>query len=288
MNINLHPLVILFGAELLILLVIGIVILFIKMRKYKKLYQDLKKKTEEGLPKKEYEDMDFKSQDFPIIKQTTEETSKKDSDLDIKSEDMPPPMPQEPQEIDTSQGGDIMPTRQELEEEDNISKLKKIIEFQKQKIVDLMCYKDILESAEKRLSNIHINYQDLSQKFSSISEVIEENKEFELTLEMFGENTNELKDFISILKRENETLLEKFNSWQEHLKSAWKESDEIDVSGMGGDIEKFLKEKNELIEKLKDFEQKLNQKTKQLQEAQSQYEDLEKEYMTLYRQQHGG
>lgn len=284
MNIHLHPLIILFGGELIVLLLVATVVFFIKMRKYKKLYHNLQNQVQDYKPLPTDLSADKIQQEMVETEQEIE-TKNEVSATDI-SQETPVEMDTTiPEETDIEDKGDVPPSEQESVSEDNISKLKNIIEFQRQKIVDLMCYKDILESAEKRLTNIHNGYQDLSNKFATISEAMQENKEFELTLEMFGENTGELKDFISTLHKENETLLEKFNVWQEQLKSAWQESDSIEA--VSGDIESVLREKEEMSEKLKEFEQKLNQKTKQLQEAQTRYEDLENEYMTLYRQQHG-
>ncbi|MCX8027980.1 MAG: hypothetical protein N3A62_09040 [Thermodesulfovibrionales bacterium] len=284
MNIHIHPLILLFGAELIIILIVATIVFFFKMRKYKKLYQDSKRKDKEQVSEIQTDEKMFESADADLTKEVVKEIPP----LDTSDDETAPTETTKIEDTAADEIEKVFPTEKDLESEDSITKLKKIIDFQKQKIVDLMCYKDILESAEKRLTNIHSNYQELAQKFTSIAEVVEENKEFELTLEMFGENTSELRDFIEMLKKENDTLLEKFNSWQEQLKTAWQESDEIEASAVSGDIESILKEKHELAEKLKEFEQMLNQKTKQLQEAQTQYEDLEKEYMTLYRQQQGG
>jgi len=297
MTITLSPLIILFGAELLLLLIAFAIFMAISRHRYKKLYKKLlsdqmRLSTVERIDRPEAEAV--KKEGEPIMEAAQEVVKEQDTtdiqkDATTSVDAQIPPMEQDASEITASdkpnEEADIMPEEQGSRV--GVQKLKKIVDFQKEKIVNLMCYKDILESAQKKLTNIHTDYEDLAQRFASLSEAMGSNKEFELALEMFGENTTELKDFIDALQNENETLLEKFNTWEGQLQGLWQESEEIVEGATSEDLEAIAAEKNELLEKIREFEEKLKEKSKQLEEAQAQYEDLEKEYLVLYKQQQG-
>ncbi len=284
MTLTLSPLYILFAAEIVFLIIAFAIFMTISRAKYKRLYRGLLSQTQvvpntpaASMPK-EAEDM--VSADVPIDEMIHEPDTKEGVDTGEKDVQEGEPLPI----IDTAVKGqgDVL-VSEDNEPAAGVNKLKKIVDFQKEKIINLMCYKDILESAQKKLTLIHGDYQDLSERFFNISEAVGSNKEFELALDMFGENTKELKDFIDALQHENESLLDKFNAWEGQLKGLWQESDDLDAGAEN--LDAVLAEKNEMIERIKEFEEKFKEKSKQLEEAQAQYEDLEKEYMTLYRQQ---
>ncbi len=287
MTITLSPLIILFGAELLLLLIALAIYMTISRQRYKKLYKKLLSVQDKSLA------VDIIT-DKPEVKAVQKlEEPIKETEAEVVKEKVPTETPAISDDLEISAGPQDTSDEASTDKPDEegtpeepagVQKLKKIVDFQKEKIVNLMCYKDILESAQKKLTSIHTDYEDLAQRFTSLSEAMGSNKEYELALEMFGENTAELKDFIDALQHENTTLLEKFNTWEEQLKGLWQESEEIATSE---DIEAFAAEKNELLEKIKEFEEKFKEKSKQLEEAQAQYEDLEKEYLVLYKQQQG-
>jgi len=85
------------------------------------------------------------------------------------------------------------------------------------------------------------------------------------------------------LKRKT-ALSTKFTKLEDELKNLWEEAEHTE--GMDeGRYNELLKEKDDLISKLKEFEGKLQEKSSQFEDMQKQYEDIEKEYMILYKQQ---
>lgn len=284
MTLTLSPLLILFLGELILIVLALAIYMTVSRFRYKRLYTELLAKSK-NQREKEMSLSDLR-QDFTQAFDTSQTMENQDetlskSERDTQGEVIRPL--DTSQETETSMEDSLQEDSTEEKGSDpGIEQLKSIVEFQKEKILHLMCYKDILDSAQNKLSHIHEGYQDLSQRFSAVAEAIGENKEFELALEMFGDNTKELEDFIDALKQENEALLEKFNQWEGQLKEMWESSQEIGASPAAINPA----EQAELLEKIKEFEEKLKEKTKQLEEAQAQYEDLEKEYMTLYRQHH--
>lgn len=283
MTITLSPLYILFGIEAIILIIIFAIVMAIGRQKYKNLYNKLlnKQKVTKLAPDYKVKDKD----ELPSNKNQEETSKVLEQKQDIYEEIT--------SYNKTEAEDDSSENKQSSQEEDpfsfrpikneSVNQLKKVVDFQKEKIINLMCYKNILESAQKKLMSIHDDYTDLEQRFIAIQSEMAENKEYELALNMFGDNTKELQDFIDTLQKENEQLLEKFNSWEGQLKDIWNESDSIESETV--DIATLMTEKEEMMEKIKEFEEKIKEKTKQLQEAQTQYENLENEYMILYRKQ---
>lgn len=165
-----------------------------------------------------------------------------------------------------------------------VRKLNRIVNFQKNKILDLMGYKDMMESVGKKLSSIQQSNEELNDKIKTLAESSDHQEDFTLHLASFEQNNNELSSFIRVLERDNQTLSEKFSAWEAALKDLWEQAE----SGEGVDEGMYteaVEEKEELVSKLKDFEEKLQEKVNMLGEMQKQYDDLETEYMVLYRQQ---
>lgn len=286
MTLTLSPLLILFLGELILIALALTIYMTVSRFKYKRLYTELLAKSKSQ--REEEVALSESKQDLAHVSAVSRKT---EDSLEATDKKVTEHTEEVIGSVDTSQETEAFTdetlkedSTEEKASEPGIEQLKSIVEFQKEKILNLMCYKDILDSAQNKLSHIHEGYQDLSQRFSAVAETVGENKEFELALEMFGDNTKELEDFISALKQENEALLEKFNQWEGQLKEMWETSKDITASPAGVDPA----EQAELLEKIREFEEKLKEKTKQLEEAQAQYEDLEKEYMTLYRQHHHG
>ena len=100
-------------------------------------------------------------------------------------------------------------------------------------------------------------------------------------------NNHEMEKFIAILDRENATLSEKFHIWEERFERIAVDAIEEPVTGVADDAkyQEIRREKEELLAKVKEAGEMLAEKEKNLEAMQLQYEDLEKEYMILYRQQ---
>lgn len=169
-----------------------------------------------------------------------------------------------------------------------VNKMHRIIDFQKGKILDLMCYKDVFDGAQGKLTSVQENFNSLKDRFVTLFGESPENKGLAETLETFESNNNELKSYMEILSKENENLNEKFKAWEGEVKKIWEEAEDIEGVSAGMDEGKYgelLQEREKLRLSLTEFEAKLQEKGKLLEDAQKQYEDLEKEYMVLYREQ---
>lgn len=170
----------------------------------------------------------------------------------------------------------------------SVNKMRRIIDFQKGKILDLMCYKDIFDGAQGKLTSIQENFNSLKDRFVTLFGESPENKGLAETLDTFEKNNTELKSYMEILSKENESLNEKFQAWEDEVKRIWEEAKDIEGVGSGMDEGKYgelMQERERLRQTLTEFEAKLQEKGNLLEDVQKQYEDLEKEYMVLYREQ---
>jgi DNA repair exonuclease SbcCD ATPase subunit len=283
MKITIDALYLLLLCEFSLILLISTIYLFSRNKKHKRLYQKALKELS-----------DIKSQESGVRSQQEGESKAVEF-----PQVEPQPMQETPSEIseghlavETVESPQLSADTTEALDEGSlvgkINKLQRIINFQKGKIIDLMCYKDILEGAQKRLSSIQDSYRNLKDRFVKLFGESPENKGLAEAMETFESNNNELISYIEILGKENESLAEKFRLWEEELKQIWEEAEKSEIIDEGRYDEKLgeiMHEKEELAAKLKEFEDKLQEKTKLFEEMQKQYEDLEKEYMILYRQQ---
>lgn len=172
--------------------------------------------------------------------------------------------------------------------EGKIKKLNNIISFQKDKILELMSYKDIFEGAQKKLGKIQENSEELHDRFVKLLGTSAENPGLSDALEGFKGNNNELKVYVEILEKENENLNEKFDRWEVELKQIWAEAETSGSADIDEDkYKELMHEKDELLSKIWEFETTVNEKNKMVEDMKKQYEDLEAEYMTLYRQSQG-
>ncbi|MBF0329205.1 MAG: hypothetical protein HQL10_08600 [Nitrospirae bacterium] len=171
------------------------------------------------------------------------------------------------------------------EKQEPTAGLHKVVKFQKEKIIDLMGYKDLFESAQKKLKSILKNYEDVQERFTTLATWLPDNEELKAATEQVIGNNSDLSGFVNTIEKSTAVLAEKFGSYDEQLNELMQQSDagveEVD-EGVYKDI---LKEKEELLAKVKEFEDMLKEKASKVAEVEAQYEDLENEYMTLYRQQ---
>lgn len=266
MTITIDALYLLLLGEFSLILLVSTIYLFLRNKKHKKLYQ----KT-----LKEFTDMKSSAKtemfESPRVEEPQQERPK---------QEQPAPEPfAEP--VPVSEEGEAV---DEGSLAGKINKLQHIINFQKGKIIDLMCYKDILEGGHKKLNAVQDSYQNLKERFVKLLGETPENKGLADALEAFESNNNELNSYVEILEKENETLAEKFRAWEDELKRVWEQAERSEGIDEGR-YQEIMNEKEELVTTLKEFEGKLEDKTKLLDEMQNRYEDLEKEYMVLYRQQ---
>ncbi|MEW6118250.1 MAG: hypothetical protein AB1553_15330 [Nitrospirota bacterium] len=275
-----------------LLLVEGALVFFVltlvllsKNGKYKKLLQRSLKESEQARPDDRTGQTERVMMDtgIPAVQETVEHTgvAGEGEPLAVESLDELPPAGAAAAE--GAEGGEVSPG--------TVRRLQRMVNYQKNAILDLMCYKDIFESAQKKLTALHDSANDLRSKIQGLIETEGEKGELVETMGVLDNNSSELEKFISVIERENENLSEKFRVWETEFKSISEDlGDGASCAGADDDIDEgryneILKEKEALVQMAREVEEKLQEKSTVLSEMQKQYEDLEKEYMILYRQQ---
>ncbi len=204
---------------------------------------------------------------------------------DLSQDMMEPPLPHE---VPTESLDERQPDAVEGgPPQGKVELLQRMVNFQKSTIVELMCYKDVFEGARKRLASLQEGNNELQEKIRALIEGGIGNEGLAEAAAALEVNNSELEKFMAILDKENVTISEKFQVWEEEFKQVAEEVEKSPDAAVPDDTKytEILKEKETMVTKVKEFEEKLDEKSKLLSSMQAQYEDLEKEYMILYRQQ---
>ncbi len=174
----------------------------------------------------------------------------------------------------------------------NVRKLLEIIDFQKQKILEMLCMRDLLDDAYRQLDMLRQKNSELEGRIEGLVESSAKPEEFAESSAMFKESNRELGNYLSVLQRSSDSIGEKMATWEEQLKALWDEARTIgdEISGAGvvdlsGDASV---EVSRLTDELQAAEDKLKKAQEELAALKSQYEDIEKEYMILYSKQQAG
>jgi chromosome segregation ATPase len=280
MTITIDAIYFMLIAEAAIIFFILTISFALKSRKYRRLYQKTLNEVSETaavvVPEK------IEEPAAPPVAPEPEAQAIPEPQLEVIEEKL---VEQEANEEET-----VVPETPEEEDtgsaEGKIKKLNKIISFQKDKILELMSYKDIFEGAQKKLGKIQENSEELHDRLIKLLGTSAENPGLSDALEGFKGNNNELKVYVEILEKENDTLNDKFARWEVELKEIWEQA-ETEGTVDEGRYEEIMKEKDELLSKIWEFETMVDEKNKIVEDMKKQYEDLEAEYMTLYRQSQG-
>lgn len=162
-----------------------------------------------------------------------------------------------------------------------IEKLLGIIEFQKNKIAELMFVKDTFENARVRLSALQSRDRLMQDQVKSIAESYGITEELKEPLSALEDDTSELVSYILVFEKEEKRLAEKFVQWEEELNRLMAgEQFAAAISSVGS--EGVVGKISELEEKLREAQDEVMSKERRMQALQTQYEDIEKEYMILY------
>lgn len=263
MKINIDVFYLLCMAELLIILLVLTIFFFVRTRKFRKLYENAQKNPAAFVRPGE-------------ISEVVRDNETQEAEFTVDDEQAQSAKALPADSIENVEDGSSM--------QGNIRKLNQIVDFQKNKILDLMGYKDLMESASKKLTTLHQSNEEFTEKIRKLAEASPNKEDFTLSFASIEDNNNKMSSFISIMEKENTALSNKFVSWEENLKDLWEQA-ESGVEVDEGLYSEAVQGKDELVAKLKDFEEQFNEKVKTLSEMQQQYDDLETEYMVLYRQQ---
>lgn len=299
MVIQIDALYVLLLAESSLIMLVASLYLFSQRRKYKRLYEKNLTRDVEGpkappveqeAPQPGAHDSSDEAADMPeqaaAAQRATEEAGMQSENPEPAVSDVSFDAVQA--EGAAPQGEDELGMADDGTAEGRIDRLRRMVILQKNTILELMCYKDIFESAQKKLAALQQANGELQEKIRGMAEAgVVENVGIAEPLSAFEHNSHELEKFIGMLDRENAMLAEKFRTWEEEFRRI-----AADVGGDSGSAgidegkySELVQEKEDLVKQLSGYEERLKEQTKQLADIQQQYEDLEKEYMILYRQQ---
>jgi hypothetical protein len=286
--VNIDPLYFLLLIEFTLILFVLTVYLFSRNRKHKDLYQKTLRKLNDLKSEKSMETFDFPRPIESALPETLPETI-----LENLPENLPEiPVEQEQQPVQDSGPVELLEALQPDDKEgvsmpDQIRRLQHMVNSQKSTILELMCFKDVFEGARKRLASLQQDNNGLQDKIRDLIKGGAEGAGFAEALAALEESDLDLEKYITILDREDERLTEKFQVWEEEFKRISEDMEASSDTAAEGDAKyaEILREKETLTAKSKEFQEILEEKDKNLEAMQAQYEDLEKEYMILYRQQ---
>ena len=266
--------------ELTFMLLVLTIYFFSRNRKHKDLYQRTLRKLNDLESEKSTETFDRPASIEPDLPETLLENLPESM---IEQEQQPiqdsgPAEFSEALQPDDKEGG-AMP--------DQLGRLQRMVNSQKSTIVDLMCYKDTFGGVRKRLALLQQNDNELEEKIRDLIKGGAEGAGYAETVAALEENNRELEKFIALIDREDERLTEKFQVWEEEFKRISEDLETGSATAAMDDAKyaEILQEKETLTARSKEFQEKLEEKDRNLEAMQAQYEDLEKEYMVLYRQQ---
>ena len=278
--VRIDTLYLLLMIELIFILFVITVFLFSRNRKHRDLYQKTLRKLNDLKSEKSIDAFDRPASIEPDLPETL---------LENRTESI---MEQEEQPLQDSGPAELVESLQPEDVEGGampgqLGRLQRMVNSQKSTIVELMCYKDTFGGVRKRLAVLQQNDNELEDKIKDLIKSGAEGAEYAEAVSVLEENNRELEKFIALIDREDERLTEKFQSWEEEFKRI---SEDLDASSGEAAMDdaryaEILQEKEMLTAKSKEFQEKLEEKDKNLEAMQTQYEDLEKEYMILYRQQ---
>lgn len=279
---NIDPLYFLLLAELALVLLVLLAYFFNSNRKNKDLYQKTLRKLNDLKSERSPESFDRPVSD-------SDEASFPPPPEDILERQEPVRDIASPEAVEAFESG--RPDQPDAAAGDEggqgvVRRLQRMVNFQKSTIVELMCYKDVFEGARNRLASLQRSNDELQEKIKGLINGGVESPALEESVTVLEKNNREMEKFISILDSENSRLSEKFQAWEDEFKRIAEDVEES--PGSGPDDAKYsemLNEKESMVTRIKDFEEKLEEKSQLLSSMQAQYEDLEKEYMILYRQQ---
>ncbi len=274
--LKIDPLYFLLLIELALILFVLTVYLFSRNRKHKDLYQKTLRKLNDLKSEKGLETFDRPASSGPAFPETLEEN--------LMEQEQQPPQDSGPAEFVESlqpvdEEGGAMP--------DQVKRLQRMVNYQKSTIVELMCYKDVFEGTRKRLAALQQDSNELQDKITDLIKGGAEGAGFTETLAALEKNNGELEKFITLIDREDERLTDKFKAWEEEFKLISEDMGTSPDEAAIDDVKyaEIVQEKEMLTARSKEFQEKLEDKDKNLEALQAQYEDLEKEYMVLYREQ---
>jgi len=275
--VKIDPLYFLLLIELTLILFVLAGYLFFRNRKHKDLYQKTLRKLNDIKSEKSLETFDRPASGEAAFPETLPETL---TETLIDQEQQPLQDSGPAEFLDSPQTGDseggAMP--------DQLRRLQRMVNYQKSTILELMCYKDVFEGARKRLLLLKQDNNELQDK---IRDLIKGGADGAGALAALEENNQDLEKFINVINKEDERLTEKFQIWEGEFKLISEDLKTGSDAAAMDDVKyaEILREKEMLTARSKEFQEELEEKDKNLKAMQAQYEDLEKEYMVLYRQQ---
>lgn len=156
----------------------------------------------------------------------------------------------------------------------DVVRLRDLVIYQKDMIVELMGYKEILEGANKRLRGIMEIGGDIQEGVMMLLGALPPSDEQTSTFKKFEQSEKDMDSVVKTIDKENTVLSDKFDEWNEKFKNIM--TGELAMPLLGNTSEKVAELEAEIVEKDREMEN-----------FKKQYEGLETEYLHLYRQHHG-
>lgn len=238
--------------EVTLVLCAAAVLLFVRTRKFKKLY--------------------FESRQ--LLEETRIRAAKEEA---LARVEPAPPAPEQP-----APAVELPQPTAAADSSEKLSNMQHIVDFQKSMILDLLSSKDTFENTRQKLTSIHKSCQELRQKIDTRIEPEVGKDEQAGILES---SNQDLEANISLLKAENESLSAKFSAWEEQLRNLWNSPAAKGQAGLSRVAGEGSSQGNaELSAKIRELEQMMEEKNSGLKDLQAKLDNLEKEYLILYQQ----
>ncbi len=161
-----------------------------------------------------------------------------------------------------------------------IQKLRNDIERQKNKIVELLSWKDMFNELDKRFQLVRTINVKLKDSLTVLIPEDERSEELKKIIADFEYTNKELDMCVGVLKQETESLNQKMKYFEDEIDGL---SERLQRSVNKKEFDRILAERDELAGKLRKLEKEPNNRAKAYKDLQDKYTSLEKEYNALYR-----
>ena len=172
--------------------------------------------------------------------------------------------------------GEISPSAKEV--------LQGIVDLQKSMAPDIGQHKDLFEKALEKLALVLVENQGAQAQTKGLMEKPGKKEEIDEAIRRSEKNAKELETSVAVLKEGKNVFFNTLKVWEDEWN---KRIEGIDLPKADDKIryEEILKEKEELTTQVGKLENQLKEKGDLLEKTKAQYDNLEKEYSVLYRQQ---
>ncbi len=154
--------------------------------------------------------------------------------------------------------------------------MQKIFIRQKQRLADLLSVQEVAEQLKKRLSFFQDRNKALREKLRELQESAQLGEEIEIIIRELESTNKELSLCVETLEKENERLVKKLKAYEEEFERMHEEVMNLcEISESQGSQDNIM-----------ELEAIISEKDKEIERLRKALQDLENEYMVLYKQLH--